>query len=220
MCVGTIIGSGISDIFYIGWKGSYIVFLSWCLAWCGFSLHCFDGHLGVTASYQGLGRVRDWYAKDSGDISISMRSMKSAIKQTSMVLTQSDARAEIQEAVYHFVNDHGFPVATTEKPQFLNLLTYIIDNSSLIKAEDLHLGNKAILEMWITSFNEFVLCIAQLMSTSLKTQTFHLATYRMMTIRTNSSIAMFYLQQQLQDILFESRQTRVFKHFINWPSIA
>ena len=133
--------------------------------------------------------------------------MKSAIKQTSMVLTQSDARAEIQEAIYHFVNDHGCPTAAT---QFHNLLTYIIDNSSLIKAEDLHLSNKVIMEMWITSFNDFVLCIAQLMSTSLKTQTFLLATYRMMTSRTDSSIAMSYLQQQqLQDILFESRQTRI-----------
>ena len=63
------------------------------------------------------------YAKDSGDIPISTRSTKFVIKQTSMVqytqdipLTQSNARAEIQEAINNLVN----PAATVEKPQFHN----------------------------------------------------------------------------------------------------
>ena len=152
---GMCVRSGISDIFYrsIGLQGSYIVFLScWCFAWCGFGLRCFDGHVGLQPSYQG--RMRDRYAKDSGDISISMWSMKSAIKQRHPWF-KSNARAEIQEAIYHFVNDHGFPAATIEKPQFHNLLTYIMDNSSLIKADNLHLSNKAIMEMWTTSFNDY-----------------------------------------------------------------
>ena len=47
-----------------------------------------------------------------------------------ILLTQSDARADIQEAIHHFVNDCGFPAATIEKPQFHNLLTCIMNNSS------------------------------------------------------------------------------------------
>ena len=92
--------------------------------------------------------------------------MKSAIKQTSMVqytqdilLTQNDARTkvQIQEAIfsYHFVNDCGFPAATVEKPQFCNLLTCFMNNSSLIKPIHLLLSNEALMKMQLSSFNEF-----------------------------------------------------------------
>ena len=54
------------------------------------------------------------------------------------------------------MNDCGFPAATIEKPQFCNLLTCIMDDFLLITSEDLHLTNKALMEMQISSLNEFV----------------------------------------------------------------
>ena len=49
-----------------------------------------------------------------------------------ILLTQSDERAITEEAIYHFVNDCGFPAATIEKLQFHDWLTCILNNFSLI----------------------------------------------------------------------------------------
>ena len=46
------------------------------------------------------------------------------------------ASYKIHKSIYHFINDCGFPAVTVEKPEFCNLLTCVINNSSFDKSED------------------------------------------------------------------------------------
>ena len=112
--------------------------LNMLLTWCIIMLSGYGNTSNIQQHYKSIHGApvstedsRVQYSKDSGDISISMRSTKSMIKQTSIVqytqdilLTQSDARAEIQEAIYHFVSDCGCPGSyhrETTIPQFIDM---------------------------------------------------------------------------------------------------
>ena len=88
---------------------------------------------------------------------------QSTMKQYSgTMVSRSDAKSLLHQAIYRFVNDNGFPARTVEKDSFRELLQCAIANAPKLSPKDCEISNKAITKMRLLSYNEFVATVTML----------------------------------------------------------